>query len=363
MNHSPRISVIVPVRDTALWLPRCMDSILGQSFGDLELICVLGESGKEEDESGAILREYAQQDPRICIVEQKGSGLSGARNEGLDLARGEFISFVDSDDEILPGMYARLMESQSDDIDAICFSAVETRNGKETGSRYYDNKWEGVHQLPPDQRLEVSRTVWNKLFRRNIIEDHALRFPENCLFEDNVFTVNYLMLCDRILFLDDRLYIYHRNSSSLTGGIESGREGVAVHYIYLLDHIYPFWRVQNLFPAHYTLFEALCLEFLRSALKIAHPYERAGLLWELTTRLRKWDLPLADPWLQGIRDGEYQIFLGKSLNRTNILNLKRKHGLQKLLYLGNSGGDKSLQIFSREILRWKRSSSGKEKKR
>lgn len=363
MNHSPRISVIVPVYDTALWLPRCLDSILGQSFGALEVLCVFRDSGKEGDESGSILREYAQRDPRVRVVEQKGVGLSGARNEGLELARGKFVSFVDSDDEILPGMYAHLMESQSDDIDAICFSAVETRNGRETGSRYYDNKWEGVRQLPPEQRLDVSRTVWNKLFRRNIIEDHALRFPEGCLFEDNAFTINYLMICNKILFLDDRLYIYHRNSSSLTGGIESGREGVAVHYIYLLDHLYPFWSEQKLLPTQSRLFETLCLEFLRSALKIARPYERAGLLWEITVRLRKWDLPLENPWLQSIRDGDYQIFLGNSLNRTNLLNLKRKHGLQKLLYIGNSGEDKSLQIFSREILRWKRSSCGKEKKR
>lgn len=363
MNFSPRISVIVPVYDTALWLPRCLDRILGQSFSDVEVICVFRDSDREGDESGSILQRYARQDSRILVVEQKGTGLSNARNEGLELARGEYISFVDSDDEIAPDAYARLMESWSDDIDIICFSAVETRNGRETGSRYYDNKWKGIQQLSPEQRLDVSRTVWNKLFRRNIIEEYDLRFPEGCLFEDNAFTVNYLMICNKILFLNDRLYTYHRNSSSLTGGIESGREGVAVHYIYLLDHIYPFWCEQKLFPAQSRLFETLCLEFLRSALKIARPYERAGLLWELVVRLQKWGLSLNDPWLQAIRDGEYQIFIGKDSNRTNILNLKHRHGLQKLLYLGNSGEDKSLQVLSWEILRWKRSSGGKEKQR
>lgn len=362
MNHPPRISVIVPVRNSARWLPRCLDSVLGQSFGDVEILCIIGGAGGE-DESDAILREYAQRDARMRIVEQKSSGLSGARNEGLDLARGEFVSFVDSDDEIRPNMYARLMESQSDDIDIICFSATETRNGRETGSRYYDNAWRGIQSPSPHQRLDVSRTVWNKLFRRTIIEDHALRFPEGCLFEDNAFTVNYLLLCGNILFLDDRLYIYHRNNSSLTGAIESGREGAAFHYLFILDHMYPFWRAHKLFPAHYRLFETLCLEFLRSALKTALPYERAGLLWELSTRLRTWDLPLTDPWLQEIRDGDYHIYLGKGSRRVNILNLKRRHGLEKLFYIGNSGPDKSLQIFSREVLRWKRSSGEKEKGR
>ena len=363
MSFSPRISVIIPVKDSARWLPRCLDSILGQECDDLELICVLGKSENDDDESAAILQRYAQHTPFLHVIKQKGSGLSDARNEGLSLARGEFISFVDSDDEIVSDMYVRLIESMSDNIDIICFSAVETRNGRETDSHYYDNKWKGLQLLSPEQRLDISRTVWNKLFRRSIIEEYSLRFPDGCLFEDNVFTINYLIFCKKILFLDEKLYIYHRNNSSLTGNIESGREGVAVHYIYILDYIYSVWCSYKLFPDQYKLFEILCLEFMRSALKIARPYERASLLWELTVRLRRWNLPLKEPWLQAIRDGEYQIYIGKKLNRTNILNLKHKKGLQKLFYLGNSGGDKSLQIFSREILRWKRSSNGKEKVR
>ena len=115
-SQTPRISVIIPVYNAETWLPRCLDSVINQSFRDIEILCVNDGS---TDHSAQILREYAAKDSRISVLEQEKSGAGAARNRGILAARGEFISFVDSDDKLLPDAYARLMRVMTDGVDVV----------------------------------------------------------------------------------------------------------------------------------------------------------------------------------------------------------------------------------------------------
>ena len=105
MEQKPLISVIVPVYNVAAWLPRCVDSILAQTYENLEILLV--DDGST-DGSGNICEEYAKKDTRIRVLHKENGGLSSARNAGLDAAAGAYIGFVDSDDWIAPEMYAEL---------------------------------------------------------------------------------------------------------------------------------------------------------------------------------------------------------------------------------------------------------------
>ena len=179
-RESPRISVIVPVYRVEPYLARCLDSILGQSYESLEVIAV--DDGSP-DRSGEILDAYAARDGRLRVIHQENGGLSAARNAGLDLATGEYIGFVDSDDYILPQMYEtllRLIEAYGADI-AECAAALDTDTGREdqSGVAVYEG---GAAILEATALDRIATPVWCKLYRAGLCQ--TLRFPEGLLYDE-----------------------------------------------------------------------------------------------------------------------------------------------------------------------------------
>lgn len=146
-----KISVIIPVYNTANYLDMCLDSVIAQTFVDLEILCINDGS---TDNSASILEAYSKYDKRIKVITQENKGLSGARNTGLDIAKGEYIAFVDSDDRISPFMlqhlYSTLTKSGSD----FCFCELYGEDDK-NGTFY---KW----QIAPD--YEFRRFIKEKTF-------------------------------------------------------------------------------------------------------------------------------------------------------------------------------------------------------
>ena len=349
-SQTPRISVIIPVYNAETWLPRCLDSVINQSFRDIEILCVNDGS---TDHSAQILREYAAKDSRIIVLEQENSGAGAARNRGILAARGEFISFVDSDDKLLPDAYARLMRVMTDGVDAVCFGTIELRDDREVNSGYFRIPFEGSKTMTDDELLHLSRTVWNKLFRLDIVLADKVLFPERCSFDDNAFTLNYFIRHRNLFFLPDKFYVYYRRKGSLTANAEH-HAGGAFEYFKALDAVHAYWGDRHIISQHFPLFERLCVKFFRDSLNISLPFERSGIVWEMSRRLQAWKLPLEDNVLQDMRDGACHIYLGKMYHRRNILNLKPLKGLQKILFIGNSGRDGVLRLFGQEILRWKK---------
>ena len=212
----PIISVIVPIYNVELWLPRCLDSILSQTFSDFQLILV--DDGST-DSCGAICDGYAAKDSRIQVIHKENAGLSSARNAGLEIAGGKFISFIDSDDWIHP-QYLELMlhfqRSGNYDL-VIC-------NHKRTHSHCTDPLYSCSDIHPQELNLEgiyrqhrTKSYVWNKLYRRSLIGDH--RFIQEKIAEDAAFNGMVLGSCEnlRACYIPAVLhYYFYRNGSLVT---------------------------------------------------------------------------------------------------------------------------------------------------
>ncbi len=223
------ISVIVPVYNTEAYLGKCLDSICGQTYENLEILCVYTAS---TDGSLGVLEEYKKKDPRVEIIRRDDGGLGGARNTGMDCAHGDYILFVDSDDWIKPETCEELLElAQRNHCDAVIapFSSVDSESGTPI-----ENAWCSSLDFPHDLEgkafccddLQLDRIVynnapvvaWNKLYSASFLKKHKLRFQEELRYEDNLFYYKVLVHAKRLLFTQKQYYFYRVNrKESLQG--------------------------------------------------------------------------------------------------------------------------------------------------
>lgn len=235
------ISVIVPVYKVEAYLDECVQSIVNQTYRDLEIILV--DDGSP-DHCGAMCDAWAAKDSRIKVIHKENGGLSDARNVGLDIASGEYIAFVDSDDWIMSDMYEKLltaMKKESADISACnilsCFPDRERAYGCE---EYTVGDSEKILSMLYDDTV-YSVSAWNKLYRRELWED--LRFPVGKICEDAFTTYLLVDKAERIVQIPDALYCYRiRENSIMTSAFSAKRmdEEEAWRYNYeFIDHHYP----------------------------------------------------------------------------------------------------------------------------
>ena len=211
----PLISVIVPVYNVEDYLVDCVESIITQSYKNLEIILV--DDGST-DGSGIICDNYKSRDTRIIVIHQKNKGLSAARNSGIDVSKGEYIGFVDSDDFIHPEMYNRLMK---DIIDynvllSFCqFRRFEDGDKIEKPLLIYETDLYSPHDVIFES---LSAERWweavTKLFHRSLFS--YIRFPEGRTNEDYAIMMNIYDLCDRIVVDRNQLYYYRQREGSIT---------------------------------------------------------------------------------------------------------------------------------------------------
>lgn len=187
------ISVIIPVFNSAPYLAQCLDSVLGQTYGDLQVICV--DDGST-DASPMILEQYAQKDSRILVLTQANSGVSAARNAGLDKASGGYITFVDSDDILEPDMYEVLLgllhENWADiahcGYKRICLDGSE-KDVQGTGCKLIQDSLEAAECLIAGRYFTGG--LWNKLYRADLFSgirfDTALKINEDVLLNCQLF--------------------------------------------------------------------------------------------------------------------------------------------------------------------------------
>lgn len=206
-------SIIVPVYNTARYLPQCLDSILSQSFVDFEVICVNDGS---TDDSLDVLQAYAERDERIRAVSIPNSGVSHARNVALDVAQGDYLLFVDSDDWLVDGALDRIYRAVSANI---CdFLIYNFKHYFEPENRFEDNL------SAPSASYESGMACYNAcaglawfgavcrlVVSSSIIHRYHLRFNESIdHFEDMMFTIDLCVLAELSMNLPDTLYVYRR---------------------------------------------------------------------------------------------------------------------------------------------------------
>ena len=213
-----KISVIIPIYKVENYLHRCVESIINQTYDNLEIILV--DDGSP-DNCPIICDEYAKKDSRIRVIHKKNGGLSDARNAGLDIATGEYIGFVDSDDYISVNFYQRLMNvmkvSNSDIVECEIKKFKDTDRVDDIENNKLDfitfNTDEAMEDLILNNILSV--TVWNKLYKRETIE--KLRFKVGKTNEDDFYTYLAFDNANKISKLDDKLYYYLQREDSIMG--------------------------------------------------------------------------------------------------------------------------------------------------
>ncbi|MBR2937025.1 MAG: glycosyltransferase [Oscillospiraceae bacterium] len=223
------ISVIVPVYNAEKYLPKCIESILAQTYRELELILVNDGS---TDGSGHICDAYQKKDHRVIVIHAENGGVSKARNIGMAHATAEYIAFVDADDYILQTMYEKLHSAITDKDIAFCRFAhiypdrtilYEETNLKQLVKRPFDPKYVMVDRYSRDEgnRIvcdKVYGCIWRQLFVRRIIEENGIRFKEGVkIAEDRLFLLEYLNHCNTAALVDEYLYQYRmENPNSAT---------------------------------------------------------------------------------------------------------------------------------------------------
>jgi glycosyltransferase involved in cell wall biosynthesis len=209
------ISVIVPVYNVEDYLPKCLDSILKQSFVDFELILV--DDGST-DTSGKICDQYAQIDNRIKVIHQKNGGLSNARNAAIDIARGKYYYFIDSDDwvdeQMLFEMYEQAILNDADIVIAghfiVNLNSTAEGNIKVKKQRIL-NRIEATSLILCDD--EIHSFAWDKLYKRELFEQ--IRYPNGRIFEDTATTYKLFNKANVLVQMNQAYYYYLRRESGI----------------------------------------------------------------------------------------------------------------------------------------------------
>lgn len=240
MPREETISVIVPVYKVEELLPRCVDSILGQTYEKLEIILV--DDGSP-DASGKLCDAYAQKDPRIRVIHKENGGLSSARNAGLDVATGEYIAFVDSDDWLVPEAYQGMLGAmKANGVKLVCAGRYDVDG--DTGEKTIG--------LCPEQNEVISgeemvgriftwdhcdSSACDKLYHRSLFENH--RYPEGVVCEDLPVTYRLALEAGKVAMLDKPVYHYYHRSGSITTAALSDK---TFHYSRHTKEIYRYIR-------------------------------------------------------------------------------------------------------------------------
>lgn len=208
------ISVIVPVYKVEDYLDKCIDSIVNQTYRNLEIILV--DDGSP-DNCPAMCDAWAEKDSRIKVIHIKNGGAGKARNQALDIAQGNFIAFVDSDDYISPDMYERMLQNFDDEIDIVECNYILSSSSNEKFSLSNENN-KIVYSEKDAMKAHIQdqcfkQIIWNKLYRKKIVK--GIFFPEGKLIDDEFWTYRVIGKANKLIRINDCLYCYRQQPDSV----------------------------------------------------------------------------------------------------------------------------------------------------
>ena len=214
------ISVIIPVYNVEKYLERCLDTVISQTFEDIEIICVNDGS---TDNSREILEDYKNKDSRIIVLDKENGGLSSARNAGMAIATGNYISFIDSDDWVgltfLEKLYKNITTFGTDI--SICgvhqYNEVTQKVNDSVPYftlKYFDDSFENKVFSYEDTKhflMDVPVMAWNKLYKKSFLDEYNAKFPEGLIWEDGPFFFSIFFKTKKVSIIRDLLYYYRIN--------------------------------------------------------------------------------------------------------------------------------------------------------
>lgn len=223
----PLLSIIIPIYNSEKWILETLESVSNQTYKNLEIICV--DDGSN-DSSCDIVNSFSETDTRVKLFKQQNSGVSASRNFGLEMAKGDYIGFIDADDIILPTMYEKLinlLETESSDI-AFCAFTRFFPSGKHL--KTIETSFQKLRENPSDIKYfwystpsktyndtlftnDIHGSVCRSVFKNEIISKNNLKFDTRLRFsEDQIFTCSYLQVCNKISYTDESLMLYRANT-------------------------------------------------------------------------------------------------------------------------------------------------------
>ena len=214
MNNNPLISIVVPVYNVEFWLPKCIKSLLCQTYKNIEIILV--DDGSK-DKSPKICDDFSKKDKRIKVIHQKNQGVSTARNNGINLANGEYLCFVDSDDWLVPNAIESLYYAANTNGAqiVICDMLLISNIKSSPLFRLSQNKpidIKNTNKITPAMLEDIFYGgAIGKLYKTSILKEHNITFPIDMKFaEDTYFHCECVKYCNKIAFIKDAIYIYNR---------------------------------------------------------------------------------------------------------------------------------------------------------
>ncbi|MBR1967477.1 MAG: glycosyltransferase family 2 protein [Lentisphaeria bacterium] len=271
MQTNYAISIIVPVYNVEPYLPRCLDSIINQTYKNIEIIIV--DDGST-DNSGKICDAYTAKDPRIKVIHQENQGLSAARNTGLKLVSNEWITFVDSDDFISQDCISKIINilHNHNDIDMIMWGVqgfIENDTFSYIDLPYFQKSISHKQtKLTPHLKKHIPVIACNKLYKTAIIKGQKLQFTTGFIHEDNIFYWQYISFCKNFFCISDKLYYYRQaRQNSITNIQNSSSDTHAFDAVLGSKIIYDFWEKNNLWKENKALFPRILSGMLKKSAK------------------------------------------------------------------------------------------------
>lgn len=245
---TPKVSILVPVYNVSKYIRECLESLTSQTLREIEIICV--DDGSTDD-SLNILNEFAEKDKRIVIITKNNGGLPSARNAALNVARGEYVGFVDSDDYVSKDMFSVMYNNAIKDRAEIVVCGAtpfpDTPKPSEWLIRALSPRDVRFSKFTEEMLFEETGArpfVWRMLVKRSLIEDNDIRFDESIVIgEDQSFQLRIYPRANRISFISDKLYFYRwwREGSIMNGTVYSNYSKKVLAHIALVEHIGASW--------------------------------------------------------------------------------------------------------------------------
>lgn len=336
---STYVSVIIPVYNSEKLLNQCLDSVLNQTLKDIEIICV--DDGST-DESLKILKEYEKNYKRVIVLSQKNSGAGVARNKGMEIAKGQYIAFIDSDDWIEPDTLEKLYENiKNNDSDMVLFNSIEHKPNNEFRKRIYFKKDESIdynnftfdYHYQKNFVMNGMMVIWSKLYKTSFLKENNIKFYSHEIFNDVQFHIQSMLFAKKISYLPEILYNYRRmGQNSLQTSRAVSRRGFILFDIF--DEIEVWLKDNGFFEEFEENFYRFVLNESEGRLNKTDELYKAELFNIIREKIAKIDISTES--LKKMNIGNYRFyihiinsnsyfefkqFLNASENKNNNINL------------------------------------------
>lgn len=321
----PLVSVIIPVLNTRPYVQQCLDSLTAQTLRPIEIICV--DNGST-DGSYEYLVDYAKAHSNMIVMKHIEGRQGGARNAGIEIARGHYIGFVDSDDFVSPDMFRKMYEvAEADTAQVVVCNTqyyhIESGYGRNS---LPESVLDNDSPAPIQQRPKLLRnlTICNKLFSRELIERHGIRFPQGYYHEDQFFVIAAMMSASRISTIPKPLYFYRKGR---TGSVSEYRGPDCLHIFSIMDKVVSFVDHHQKCSLLNEIIREVKVMKLLQIYQLAGPAHRRSYFTEMKKQLKAADLGNSYLLLSHSERREYQLVCHSGYLIFNLyLALRVKYG-------------------------------------